>query len=155
MILRLAPPVALALMLAACGDDGVVKDDIKPTPELNDIVEPIADWSNIIPAIGQTPNESAVLTKGPLPTDLGALLGPDWAVYHDRLVGAGGKLEQVGGGVLMTATPAGPEAAYLVVYPPDHAIEAGWRTAGGWEVRRTPGADFPNPPQVEALKAAS
>ncbi len=147
-ILLIAP-----LLLAACDRGGAVKDDIKPAPPLNEMVETPGDWSGLGPAIGQTPSQSAVLTKGPLPTDLDAMLGEHAIDFRKRMESAAGPLHHEGS-VLVSMTPPGLEAAYLVVDAADHAMEAGRRTVDGWQVERTPGAKFTLPPNVAALKAA-
>ena len=154
---RLPLSVALlpfTLFVAACDRGGAVNDDIKPTPPLNEMVETPGDWSGLRPAVGRTPAQSAMLTTGPLPTDVNALLGEHAIDFRRRIEMAGGPLRPDCGGLLVTLTPAGRDAAYLVINVADHALEAGWRTTGGWQVERTPGAKFQAPPSVLALKAA-
>lgn len=140
------------LLLSACDRGGAVKDDIKPTPPLDEMVEEPGDWSGLAPAVGQTPNQSALLTKGPLPTDLNALLGEHAIDFRRRLTESGGPLREEGG-MLVTMTPLGPDAAYLVIDSAEHAMEAGRMTGDGWEVVRTPGAQLTVPPSVATLRA--
>jgi hypothetical protein len=143
----------IPLLIAACDRGGAVNDDVKPTPPLNQMVETPGDWSGLRPAVGRTPAQSAMLTHGPLPTDLNALLGEDAIDFRQRMEKAGGPLHE-DGGLLVTATPPGRDAAYLVVDIDGHAIEAGRRADGEWQVKRTPGANFSLPPSVVALKSS-
>lgn len=146
--------VSLVLLLGACGDEGAVKDDIKPAPPLDEMVEPVADWSALVPAVGQTPAQSAMLTKGPLVTDLNAMLGENAIPFRRRMVGKGGVLHEEEG-ILVTRTGPGPDAGYLLVDLKGRAMEAGYRTKAGWEIKRTPGAALTVPKSVQALRAAS
>lgn len=145
--------VLMFVIVAACDRDGAVKDDIKPAPPLNRMVETPGDWSGIEIAVGRRPAQSAVLTNGPLPTDLNALLGEHAIDFRRRMDARGGALHEESG-LLVSTTPPGEEAAYLVIDAADHAIEAGRRTTSGWQVERTPGAKFTAPPSVTRLKNA-
>ena len=127
---------------------------IKPSQEsLDQMVEPVGDWSGLNPAIGRTPNDSGMLTKGPLVTDLNAMLGDDAIAFRQRMVERAGALTREGG-LLVTVTPPGPEAAYLVIDARTNVMEAGWRDAAGWRAERTAGAELSLPPAVVALRAA-
>ena len=143
----------MVLLLAACGDGDAVKEDIQPPPSLDQMVEPVGDWSGLNPAIGRTPNDSGMLTKGPLVTDLNAMLGDDAIAFRQRMVERAGALTREGG-LLVTVTPPGPEAAYLVIDARTNVMEAGWRDAAGWRAERTAGAELSLPPAVVALRAA-
>ena len=144
---------ALLLLAAACDRGGVVNDNTKPTPPLNQMVESPGDWSAMTPAIGRTPNESGILSQGPLVTDLGALLGKDAADFRERMTRMGGPLK-LDGPYLASVTPPGEGAAYLIVDTADHSLAAGRKTVEGWVEVRTPGSDIVDPPGVTALKAA-
>ena len=143
----------LVLLLAACGDGDAVKDDIQPPPPLDEMVEPVGDWSGLNPAIGRTPSDSGMLTKGPLVTDLNAMLGDDAIAFRKRMVERAGALTREGR-LLVTATPPGPDAAYLVIDDRTNVMEVGWRDAAGWRAERTAGAELSLPPAVIALRAA-
>ena len=145
--------IGALVILAACDRGGAVKDDVKPAPPLDQMVETPGDWSGIAPAVGRTPSQSAVLTKGPLPTDLNALLGEHAIDFRHRMEAAAGPLHAESG-LLVSTTPSGAKAAYLVIDTADHALEAGRKTADGWQVERTPGASFDPPASVVRLKAA-
>ena len=58
------------------------------------------------------------------------------------------------GGLLVTVTPPGPEAAYLVIDARTNVMEAGRRDAAGWRAERTAGTELSLPPAVVALRAA-
>ena len=53
--------------------------------------------------------------------------------------------------MLVTVTPGGDHAGYLVVDPAQLALEAGFRRNGAWVVKRTHSSDIVRPPAVEAL----
>lgn len=144
--------ILLALSLAACQDEGVVADDAGDIPPTSVTQAPSADWSALEPAIGRTPADSGMLSKGPIVTDLHALVGADAIAYREGLERNGGPLDRVGK-LLVTASPPGAEASYLIVDREQLALEAGYKKDGRWVVRRTPAAEIARPPAIEALLA--
>lgn len=138
------------LVAAACRKEGAVADDFTGTPPDNLIQMRIADWSSLEPAVGQRPVASAMLTKGPLVTDLHALTGKDAIAFREALNARGGPLTRVGG-LLVSVSPPGPDAIYLIVDPAQRAMEAGRKVEGQWVVRRTAASEIARPPMVQAL----
>lgn len=136
----------------ACRDQGVVADDAGDFPPLEMVEAPSSDWSMLRHAIGRTPADSGVLTKGPIVTDLNALLGLDAIAYRALIEQKGGPLVRVGD-LLVTVTRRGEHSAYLLIDPRQLALEAGFRRGGHWVVRRTPGSQIAPPPAVAALVA--
>lgn len=143
---------AVLIASAACDDGGVVADNAGDIPPIEQTEAPTADWSALEPAIGRTPADSGMLTKGPIVTDLHALLGPEAIAYRQRLERDGGPLARVGQ-LLVTASPPGEQATYLIVDPGQLALEAGYKQDGRWVVRRTASSDIVRPPAIEALMA--
>lgn len=142
---------ALLICAAAC-DDGVVADNAGDIPPIEQIEAPTADWSALDPAIGRTPADSGMLSKGPIVTDLHALVGADAIAFRRRLERDGGPLTRIGR-LLVTASAEGEQATYLVVDRDQLALEAGYKKDGRWVVRRTPSAEIARPPGIEALLA--
>ncbi len=143
---------SLLLSLAACGDGGVVADDVGDIPPTEVTEAPTADWSALEPAIGRTPAHSGMLTKGPIVTDLHALVGADAIAYRGRLERDGGPLTRIGH-LLVTASKPGDDATYLIVDPDQLALEAGYKKGDRWVVQRTPSTDIVRPPAIQALLA--
>lgn len=144
--------LALLLMLvtAACEEKGVVADDFAGTPPDELIQMRIADWSSLEPAVGQRPVESGMLTKGPIVTDLHALTGKDAIAFRTLLNEKGGPLTREGK-LLVTVSPPGDDAIYLIVDTEQRALEAGRKIDGKWVVRRTAAAEIARPVTVQAL----
>jgi hypothetical protein len=143
-------PLLILLLLAACNREGVVDDAFAGTPPDDVIQMRTADWSSLLPAEGQRPAESGMLTKGPIVTDLNALTGKDAIAFRHALNARGGPLTR-DRGLLFTVSPPGPDAIYLIVDPQQRAIEAGWKAGGRWVVRRTAASEIVRPMAVEAL----
>ena len=141
------------LSLVACQGEGVVADNVGDIPPIEQTEAPTADWSALEPAIGRTPAHSGMLTKGPIVTDLHALLGPEAIAFRQKLERGGGPLMRAGG-LLVTMSQPGPEATYLLVDPKQLALEAGYRKDGGWVIERTASAEIARPAAIEALLAA-
>ena len=142
--------ILLPLSLAACQDEGAVADDVGDIPPTSVTQAPSADWSALEPAIGRTPADSGMLSKGPIVTDLHALVGADAIAYREGLERTGGRLERAGQ-LLVTASPPGPQASYLIVDREQLALEAGYKKDGRWIIRRTPAAEIERPAAIEAL----
>jgi hypothetical protein len=143
--------LAAALALAACGNEGSVADDVRPTPPDNMIQMRTGDWSTILPAVGRTPEDGGYLTKGPIVTDLHAMIGKDAIDYRKRLIEAGGPLTR-DGDLLVTVSQPGPGAIYLIVDPRENALEAGWDVDGTWKTWHTAGTKVRRPASVSALR---
>lgn len=144
--------LALLLMLAtaACEEKGVVADDFTGTPPDELIQMRTADWSSLEPAVGRRPAESGMLTKGPIVTDLHALTGKDAIAFRTLLNEKGGPLTREGK-LLVTVSPPGDDAIYLIVDTEQRALEAGRKIDGKWIVRRTAAAEIARPVTVQAL----
>lgn len=144
--------MALLLMLvtAACEEKGVVADDFAGTPPDELIQMRTADWSSLEPAVGRRPVESGMLTKGPIVTDLHALTGKDAIAFRTLLNEKGGPLTREGK-LLVTVSPPGDDAIYLIVDTEQRALEAGRKIDGKWVVRRTAAAEIARPVTVQAL----
>lgn len=142
--------LVILCLLAACNREGAVADDFKGTPPDEAIQMRTADWSSLEPAEGQRPAQSGMLTKGPIVTDLNALTGKDAIDFRNALNARGGPLTR-DGGLLVTVSPPGPDAIYLIVDPQQRALEAGWKDGGRWVVRRTAASEIARPPAVQAL----
>lgn len=142
--------ILLVLITAACGEKGVVADDFKGTPPDELIQMRTGDWSSLEPAVGRRPAESGMLTKGPIVTDLHALTGKDAIAFRTLLNEKGGPLTREGG-LLVTMSPPGPDAIYLIVDTGQRALEAGRKIDGKWVVRRTAAAEIARPITVQAL----
>lgn len=127
-------------------------DNIGYVPPVEVTEAPAADWTALEPAIGRTPADSGMLSKGPIVTDLSALLGPNSARYRAVMEQRSGPLRR-DGALLVAMTPPGPQAAYLIVDTEQLALEAGFRNGGEWIVRRTHSAELARPASVEALVA--
>lgn len=140
----------LPILLSACGDGGVVADNVGDIPPTTVTQAPSADWSGLEPAIGRTPADSGMLTKGPIVTDLHALLGADAIAYRQRLEREGGPLTRVGR-LLVTASADGEQAIYLIIDPDQLALEAGYRKGGRWVIERTASSDIARPPAIAAM----
>lgn len=149
---RLLLALLLPLSLAGCDDGGVVADNVGDIPPTSVTQAPSADWSGLEPAVGRTPADSGMLTKGPIVTDLHALLAADAIAYRTRLERDGGPLTRVGN-LLVTASPPGEEASYLIVDPGQLALEAGYKKGGRWVVERTASSDIARPPAITAMLA--
>lgn len=147
--MRILLPLTI-LALTACGDDGPVADDLKPMPPVEVTQAPTADWSDLQPAVGQRPAESGMLTKGPIVTDLHSLTGPDAIRFRSILNEKGGPLTRVGD-LLVTVSPPGDDAIYLIIDPEQLALEAGRKANGQWVIQRTAGAEIERPITVQAL----
>lgn len=145
--------IVALLSPAACRDQGAVADNAGDVPPLEMVEAPSSDWSMLRHAIGRTPADSGVLTKGPIVTDLNALLGPDAIRYRALIEQKGGPLVRAGN-LLVTVTPSGKNSGYLIIDPEQLALEAGFTRGGAWVVRRTPSSDVARPPAVEALLAS-
>ncbi len=141
---------AAAIGLAACGNDAVADRDA-PVPNLSEMVETQGDWSLLNVLANRRPAESELLMQSPITVDLNAMLGPRVFDYRKRMAAAG-PLVRIGT-TLVSVTPLGPNAAYLMIEPSDYAIEAGWRESGRWHVERTAGTAMRRPRQVEELLA--
>lgn len=142
--------IILVLATAACGEKGVVADDFKGTPPDELIQMRTADWSSLEPAVGRRPAESGMLTKGPIVTDLHALTGKDAITFRTLLNEKGGPLTREGR-LLVTVSPPGDDAIYLIVDTEQRALEAGRKIDGRWVVRRTAAAEIARPVTVQAL----
>ena len=144
------PFLMLPLLLAACNRDPVVDEEAHKLPPVDQMEMRTGDWSSIEIAVGQRPAESGMLTKGPIVTDLHALTGKDAIAFRTLLAETGGPLTREGK-LLVTVSPPGPEAIYLIVDPKQHALEAGRKVDGHWVVRRTAAAEIERPVTVQAL----
>jgi len=134
--------------LAACGSSAVADRDA-PVPNLSEMVETRGDWSLLNVLVDRPPAESELLMQSPITVDLNAMLGAQVFDYRKRMVAAGPLVRD--GTMLVSVTPSGPHAAYLMIEPGDNVIEAGWRRSGRWHVERTAGTTMRRPRQVEAL----
>ena len=139
---------AAAIGLAACGNDAVAARD-GPLPNLSEMVETSGDWSLLNAFVDRPQAESDLLKQSPITVDLNAMLGPRIFDYRERMAAAGPLVRN--GPMLVSVTPPGPDAAYLMIEPADNAIEAGWRESGRWHVERTAGTAMRRPRQVDAL----
>lgn len=137
--------LSLSLLLPACGDQSVASN--AAVPDLNVMSETPGDWSDVRLLEGRTPAESGLFEDSPVTVDLNALVGEDVQAFRRAMATAGPIVRA--GPVLWTASRDG--SAYLLIYPDDHAIEAGLKRRGVWEVFRTPGAEVPVPAPVTAL----
>ena len=144
-------PAFLLMLLAACGNEGVVADDVRPTPPDNIIQMRTGDWSTINPAVGRTPADGGFLTKGLIVTDLHAMVGEDAIEFRQRLLEKGGPLTR-DGNLLFTASQPGADAIYLIIDPQENALEAAWKVDGQWVTWNTPGTQMRRPPSVVALR---
>ena len=144
--------ILLLLSLAACQDDGAVADNVGDIPPTTVTQVQSGDWSGLEPAVGRTPADSGMLSKGPIVTDLHALVGADAIDFRERLERTGGRLTRVGR-LLVTASPPGEQASYLIVDSEQLALEAGYKKDGRWVVQRTPGTEIERPAAIEALLA--
>jgi len=141
----------LTFLCAACSNsdtDKIAENAIPPS--LNVGTEAGGDWSPLQLMAGRAPAESGLFVNSPITTDLNAMLGPDLPRYREAM--ATGSTLSREGPVLVTA--ARGRNAYLVIYPADHAMEAGLRGPGGWRTWTTPGAAVPRVPTVERLRSA-
>ena len=142
----------LLVSTAACQGEGVVADNVGDIPPIEQTEAPTSDWSTLEPAIGRTPAHSGMLTKGPIVTDLHALLGAEAIAYRQRLERDGGTLMRADK-LLVTVSPPGESAIYLIIDPGQLALEAGYKKDGRWVIERTASAEIVRPPAVEALLA--
>lgn len=134
-------------LLAACGEaDTVARNEVPPP--LNDVAERPGDWSPLAQMVGRAPAESGLLVNSAITVDLDALLGPMAGPFRQAMA-TGTPLGREGQ-VLVTRARGGD--AYLLIFPEDHALEAGLRGAGGWQTWTTPGASVPRPPSIERLR---
>ncbi len=147
-ILVRALVAAAVIGLAACGNDAVA-DRNAPVPNLSEMVETQGDWSMLNVLVDRPPAESELLMQSPITVDLNAMLGPRVFDYRKRMAAAGPLVRNKT--MLVSVTPPGLNAAYLMIEPSDYAIEAGWRESGRWHVERTAGTAMRRPRQVEAL----
>ena len=138
-------PLLLALPLLACGDSGPVAPANTVIPDLNVTGETPGDWSTLRGAVGRTPADSALLTVGPIATDLNAMLGKDSAAFHEAMNDAG-PLRAEPNGILVSRSASG--RAWLVIQPADHAIAAGLLAKRVWRTLRTPASEVPIPPDL-------
>lgn len=142
--------VVLPLLIAACGRGDVVDEQADQLPPLDQMQMRVADWSSLAPAVGQRPAESGILTKGPVVTDLHALTGKDAVAYRTLLNKTGGPLVR-DGKLLVTVSPPGPQAIYLIIDPGQRALEAGRKVDGQWVIQRTAAAEIARPAAVRSL----
>ena len=140
------------LSLAACQGEGVVADNVGDIPPIEQTEAPTGDWSALKFAVGRTPADSGVLSKGPIVTDVHALVGADAITYRETLERDGGPLTQVGK-LLVTASKPGENASYLIVDQDQLALEAGYKKGGRWVIERSASAEIARPPAIEALLA--
>ena len=146
---RVLAAVAL-LSLGACQGEGVVADNVGDIPPTEQTEAPTGDWSVLELAVGRTPAESGVLSKGPIVTDVHALVGADAITYRETLERDGGALTRVGR-LLVTASKPGENASYLIVDQDQLALEAGYKKNGRWVVQRTASSDIARPPVIVEL----
>ena len=139
---------ATVISLAACSDDAVADRD-GPVPNLSEMAETPGDWSLLNAFVDRPQADSDLFKQSPITVDLNAMLGPRIFDYRKRMAAAGPLVRN--GTMLVSVTPPGPDAAYLMIEPGDNVIEAGWRESGRWHVERTAGTAMRRPRQVEAL----
>jgi hypothetical protein len=139
----------LAAGVAACGGDDKIANNAV-VPDLGTMTEAPGDWSALEQLVDRTPAESGLLQQSPITVDLNALLGADVGRFRLQM-GRGSPLTRENG-VLVTVGDGG--AAYLVLQPGDHALEAGLKKPDGWQRYVTPGATVPTPPSVATLLAS-
>jgi len=142
-------PIILATFLAACGGNDKIAQNAA-TPPLEVTSETPGDWSDLQLMVGRTPADSGLFEDSPITVDLNALLGRDATTFR-RAIEGGSALTQVGP-VLVTL--ARDRTAYLIIYPDDHALEAGLKHAGDWRRWNTPGSAVPRPAAIQALLAS-
>lgn len=136
----------VAAGLIGCGDTDKIANNAL-APDLETMTEEPGDWSALAQLVGRTPAESGLLQQSPITVDLNALLGANAGPFRLQM-GRGSPLTREGG-VLVTVGDGG--AAYLVLQPGDHAMEAGLKERDGWRRYSTPGAAVPTPPSVTTL----
>lgn len=137
---------AATLWLGACSSRSPVAEDAK-APPLNVMTETPGEWSELDDMVGRTPPESGLFEKSPIITDLDALLGPD-ATAFKRVAARGSALTRAGDELV---TIAADRSAFLTIQPGDHALQAGMKRDGRWQVWTTPAAKVPQPAAVQAL----
>jgi len=142
-------PILLAILTAACNQNDTIAQNAA-MPPLNVASETPGDWSDLRLLAGRTPADSGLFEDSPITVDLNAMLGRD-AITYRRAIEGGSVLTPVGP-VLVTLAP--DRRAYLVIYPADHALEAGLKTATGWRRWNTPGSDVPRPVAITQLLAS-
>lgn len=140
----------VVLVSAGCSDDPIAERGT-PLPDLNEITEPIGDWSLLSVLVDRRPADSQLLLQSPITVDLNAVVGPGVFDYRQRMAKAGPLVRD--GELLVAVTPQGPDAAYLVIDEPQRAIEAGWKKDGRWHVERTAGSEIRRPRPVQLLVA--
>ncbi|MCW3798137.1 hypothetical protein OMW55_10010 [Sphingomonas sp. BN140010] len=144
------PTLVLALLLtAACNRNDRIAQNAA-TPPLNVTSETPGDWSELRLLTGRTPADSGLFQDSPITVDLNALLGAEATTYR-RAIEGGSMLAPVGP-VLITV--AADRSAYLVIFPDDHALEAGLKTPRGWRRWNTPGSNVPRPAAIAQLLAS-
>ena len=149
-VCRAIVPILFALSLGACKPEGSVADDARPAPDLDIMTTTPGNWSRLGDAIGRTPAESGLLIKSPIVTDLDAMMGARAIAYRKMMIGRGGALRR-DGRYLVSVTPPGPGAAYLVIDPQQHSLDAGMLADDGWTFKRTAAAEMALPAAVRAL----
>ena len=130
----------------------MVADNVGDIPPTEQTEAPTGDWSALEFAVGRTPAESGILSKGPIVTDVHSLVGADAISYRERLERDGGPLTR-SGGLLVTASKPGATASYLIVDQEQLALEAGYKKDGRWVIQRTASSDIPRPREIEDLLA--
>lgn len=138
------------LALVACHRDRAVDRDVKPTPPLDVMVQTAGNWSLLLDTVGRTPADSGLLTKGPIVTDIDALMGIDAIDFRHAIEGRGGPLRR-DGSLLFSTTAPGDGAAYLAIDAGQHTLAAGMHKRGGWITHQTPGATMILPPAIRAI----
>jgi len=140
--------LVLAILTAACNQNDKIAQNAA-MPPLNVASETPGDWSDLNLLVGRTPADSGLFADSPITVDLNALLGAQATTYR-RAIEGGSALTRVGP-VLVTVAP--DRSAYLLLYPADHALEAGLKTASGWRQWNTPGSHVPRPAAIGQLLA--
>lgn len=146
--MKLLIPLVLAAALAACGDSDKVAQNVA-LPDLNTTSETPGDWSLLALAVGRTPADSGLLAQSPITVDLNAMLGRE--VPRFRLAMTDATALTRDGRVLFTV--GGSDGAYLLIFPADHALEAGLKNRNGWQIFRTPASEIPRPAAITRLLA--
>jgi len=142
----LLTPAAAVLLLAGCSSHGNIADNAA-APPLNVITETPGGWEALSGMVGRTPADSGLFQNSAIIVDLDALLGPDAEKY--KLAASAGTALTRDGPVLVTI--ASDHSTFLTILPDDHALQAGMKRNGKWQLWTTPAASVPQPPAVQAL----
>src|SRR3546814_595986 len=158
--ITMAAPLALLAMLGGCGEstaptNTIAAGDSAAADNTADAAVADTSWTGLRDLIGQYPRDVNLFGASAITGDLKALLGEKFDVFVQNMDVQGPLTED--NGVLWTsgnkAHQGGVDAAYLLIDPATHQLEAGLWEKGALKTYASPGAPIAKPADVQTLLA--